>query len=468
MQFLGGSTVRGPHLSLPAFREIAATLFPHVVRWQPSVSGEPLLTRDFATMVGIGLEHGVQLDLTTNGTRWTDALLDVVARAAHLVQISFDSPVPERFEAIRRGARFDVVVAGIQALRARSRQVRPDAMPRIGLSVTLMRDNVDDLADLVEFGATVLGIDHLQVLHVYPVDDCVRLQSLVHDLERAVRGIAAAAERARSFGVGLFVHPLDEPTALAARPQAPVRSVGCGGGAVLEGVVVDARPTPSRLPDARGRDRAMLAATPDPALPRRIGFCDFLWDRLYVGIGGEILPCCVAGAPVIGSVWDHDFDAIWNGGLYRELRQRIVAREPAPVCRGCRAYREIDDPARIAQVLGDTQPVAAGRLGGCSDALDPGRMAPTPRRTGPPPRLVWGVIADPENVELQVSTDRFVTQIFRSSTFGIRVEPSGWTIPEAMWAQAPRDQSLFWRLVDTRAAHAPPIASGRVLPQGPG
>jgi molybdenum cofactor biosynthesis enzyme MoaA len=60
IQFNDGWTVAGPHMPIEEFERIARSLFPHVVRWQPSVSGEPTMSRDFERMVVLAEEFGVK------------------------------------------------------------------------------------------------------------------------------------------------------------------------------------------------------------------------------------------------------------------------------------------------------------------------------------------------------------------------------------------------------------------------
>ncbi len=320
IQFLTGSTVRGPHMSIEAFREIAAKVFPTVPAWQPSVSGEPLLTKGLLEMLAIAKEHGVELDLTTSGTLWNDALRDAIARALRLVQFSFDSCEPAVFESIRRGARFAEVIANIRALRVRCRELRGDHMPRIGLSVTLMRANVDGLPDLVEFAARELQVDHMQVLHVFPITDEVRTESLVHDAERARERIATAAARAQALGIDFIVHALDDVTAATALDTTTRRAVGSADAAPrLPGVEVTAH-VPTRDGNHEPRPEVDVPAE----LPDRIGYCGSLWDRTYVQIGGDVLPCCVPGAPVVGSIWNGDLASIWNGALPRRPGSRAA------------------------------------------------------------------------------------------------------------------------------------------------
>jgi MoaA/NifB/PqqE/SkfB family radical SAM enzyme len=450
LQFLSGSTARGPHMTLDAFAEIAARVFPFVKAWQPSIAGEPLLTKDFAKMLALAARHGVQLDVTTNGTIWNDELRDALAHSLRLIQFSFDAVDRELFAAIRVGAQRDDVIANLLALRRRCEELRPHDLPRFGLSVTLMRDNIEQLPDLVDFAATELAVDHLQVMHVFATDAATRAQSLVHAPELARRCIEAAADRAEAHGIELLVHPLDEVTELVATAPHAQRPVGNGDhAAVCAGV---------RLAGTRAAGNATSAGAVRSELPERIGYCHAAWQRSYVTLAGDVLPCCVPGAPVVGSIWNGDLPSQWNGEVYRDLRRRLVAREPAPICRGCRGYREIDDPHLIARV-----PTAA-ELGPVATALDPRQPPATvPRRTAPP-ELRWPAAAQPADAVLEFSTDRFVTLLYSTASAGTALPTGRWTPPAALWRQAPGDRTVFWR-VRSGAEPARVTAIGRIEPE---
>ena len=146
VQFLEGATVRGPHMELEHFKEIAQQVFPHVAVWQPSVAGEPVVTRAFDAMLDLAHEFGLGLHLTTNGTLAPGPIMERVARDRRDCEFSFDAPTKATFERIRVGAVFETVVSNIQALIKLCRETRGSPGPGFALSVTLMRQNIGELA----------------------------------------------------------------------------------------------------------------------------------------------------------------------------------------------------------------------------------------------------------------------------------------------------------------------------------
>src|SRR5262245_44858291 len=104
--FNDGQTVAGPHMELAEFERIATSVFPYVSRWQPTVSGEPTMAKNFDRMLALAGHFGVKAELFTNGTLLSDAMIERLAPNAVTVTISFDGATSGTFEKIREGAEF--------------------------------------------------------------------------------------------------------------------------------------------------------------------------------------------------------------------------------------------------------------------------------------------------------------------------------------------------------------------------
>ncbi len=84
-------------------------------------------------------------------------------------------------------------------------------------------------------------------------------------------------------------------------------------------------------PFALKREPSAAPAGPKPDPIR----CWFLWQRMYVGPYGDVVPCCLAGIHVNGNVKGSDFFTQWNGPIYREMRRRVHTADPYGACRDC-------------------------------------------------------------------------------------------------------------------------------------
>src|SRR4051812_35404163 len=69
---------------------------------------EPVAHPSFAQIATAITGQGMRIDLTTNGTLFTDKLIKAVEGCNFQnITLSFDGATPQMFERIRRGARFD-------------------------------------------------------------------------------------------------------------------------------------------------------------------------------------------------------------------------------------------------------------------------------------------------------------------------------------------------------------------------
>ena len=370
LPYLDGITVTGPHMELEAFRRYAQATFPFATRFQPSVSGEPTMSKGFKEMLEIVRDFGLQMEIVTNGTLLTDKMLDVLLPCLGQISISFDGATKETFEAIREEGKYDRVVASIKRLVRRIREIPLHRRPTIVMLPTIMRRNIEELPALVEL-AHGLGVDMVCATHVFPASEEIKRQSLVHHQELARDCIEKTVDVARRLGMPLEIGPLDQFTATNALAQGLDRECSEVDGVVpgLEARTVCRErfremPDPSQTygNDARIEERGKKARTgiqvledrKPPRFPKRgetIWACKYLWNRAYIHVEGEVRPCCVEGTPVMGSLENEPFEEIWNNDLYRAMRHQLVTRNPQGVCKGCQHIQEISDPKQIARWL---------------------------------------------------------------------------------------------------------------------
>ena len=239
--------------------------------------GEPLANPAFGEMVAaVGAartweDKPVQLSLITNGSllhRHVDAL----ARLPGWLTVSVDSPVPERYQEIRRGLRFDRVEANLRAVIG-----HPERHPerRVGVNCTVFETNVGDLPAMARW-CRDMGVDYLAVL----------------------RGARLFTTDAAGFELATGA-----PALVAAVEAA--RAVLAGTACVLDDF-------------ATGRTLGAQA----PEVPPHRRFCPLPWRQLDVGPDGRAHPCCRAHHTDLGSVETGD---PWHDEPARTLRRQILA-----------------------------------------------------------------------------------------------------------------------------------------------
>ncbi len=119
--------------------------------------GEPLLNPAFFDMVALARARGIDVSFISNGSLFTsrriERLLDLDIRK---IGISIDSAEPDVFRNIRGGS-LAKVVRGVRQLLTR-RSERNLVVPLVGLQVTLLRQTLNALPDIVALYKQ-LGLD---------------------------------------------------------------------------------------------------------------------------------------------------------------------------------------------------------------------------------------------------------------------------------------------------------------------
>jgi radical SAM protein with 4Fe4S-binding SPASM domain len=268
--------------------------------------GEPLLHPRFFDMVEYAVARGVAVSVNTNLTLLTPAKAERAATCGlEAIYVSVDGATAETYERIRVDARFDRLERNV--LRLLEALARHGSTTRVQVTAVAMRDNLDELADLValtaRWGLSTLSVQHL--CHDFgestlparyaPMREFVGDQTLVGlDAAHVSRAFDAARAAAHEHGVAL------------------------------------------RLPRVTPVDHA-------PGTPGRTR-CDWPWRGPYVAYDGTAMPCCMVATPdraSLGNVVSEGVEAVWNGAAYEDFRARLSSADPPEICKSCSVYARV-------------------------------------------------------------------------------------------------------------------------------
>jgi MoaA/NifB/PqqE/SkfB family radical SAM enzyme len=297
-----------PHrrMDIEVVRQVVAEMVPKGLREIiPSTMGEPLLYAQFDEIVALCREHGLKLNLTTNGTwprrgptRWAGILCPISSD----VKVSWNGTDAETQETIMRGISLR---RGTEDLR-RFLSVR-DAVAseggnrcRVTLQCTFMERNLAELPSLIELAAS-LGVDRVKGHHLW-----------VHFRELATEELRrTGASRARWNAI------VEECRSVAEKHPKP------------DGTRVQL-------------DNFLLLPEHGPAQPPPAWECPFLGREAWVNYAGRFDPCCAPDAErrSLGyfglATGPGGLTAIWEGQLYRTLASGYLDRA---VCQKCTLRR---------------------------------------------------------------------------------------------------------------------------------
>lgn len=304
-------------LSPAIFDKLEAEVLPWASRLSLGVGGEPTISEHFVEFVHRAGRAGVELHLTTNGTRLErDAYADAIARHVRRVQISIDAATASTYERIRLGARWSALRRGLDLLRRKRVELGTEERCHVSLFFVLMRSNVDELPAFVDLARDV-GANAVWAQHVIPATEDAREEPLFLEPERYNRVLTLARARARALGV-----PLNAP-----------KPYPCAGA----------------TQEPEGDAPARLVPAVDHAIP-----CRFPTQSLFVLYDGRVFPCCHPFAHQkmqLGDLSTESFEEIWNRRIVRNLRVGLRSGDAPPICKGCSLAHdpppEYEDAARL-------------------------------------------------------------------------------------------------------------------------
>ena len=267
----------------------------------PSTMGEPLLYHHFDAILDLCREHGVLLNLTTNGTfpgrydarGWAERIVPVTSDT----KISWNGATAETQEAVMLGSDWDQVLANLRTfIEVRDAHAAAGGNRcRVTLQMTFLETNVHELADVVRL-AYELGVDRVKGHHLWAHFGAIEGLSMRRSPEAIDRWNAAVRE-ARA--------------------------------------VVEAHRLPN---DERVLLDNIFELDPDATEDLAPGGpCPFIGQEAWVSAVGRFAPCCAPDAQrrTLGEFGDLNQDSIrdvWNGDAYRGLAAGYRNRA---LCLGC-------------------------------------------------------------------------------------------------------------------------------------
>lgn len=249
--------------------------------------GEPLLAADdYIRMIEYARARHLWVRSTVNGSllHLKDNYKRIIDADICEVQVSLDGATKEVYEAIRRGAKFEMVTRNCELLNGYAKQA---GRMRTRMWVVVQKQNFDQLELLPPLAAR-LGFERLTLsldLNDWgqdgwrdrndPVD--------VHRQFDVERGLALA-EAGRQLGVETTFWFIDEKY--------------------------------------------------EAGNPAKI--CPWPFERAYVSSDMRVVPCCMVANPEISDFGDaRDFTAVWNGETMREFRRAHIEGRVPDICKSC-------------------------------------------------------------------------------------------------------------------------------------
>lgn len=283
-------------MDIELFRKIAEEAFPYVTSVGLGGTGEPLISKNLAEMLQICNQYKVKVDINTNGTLLTAEKIKILlgAKVLNNLIVSFDGAKKETLETIRIGSNLDKLLGNIKTFNKFRSSLPTSERPNLVFSVTLMRQNIEELLDLLRIFKSVEADSVLCFpLGVYFPE--IKQESLFYHKDLANFYL----EEARKVG-----KELNLPVCLPA-------------------------------PFPNGSSEALPG--PSDSSSTEVVPCAWLWRGLWIANNGDIAPCCSGSfdKPILGRIGLKSIEEMWNCQTYQEMRQRLDTDDPFPCCKNC-------------------------------------------------------------------------------------------------------------------------------------
>jgi MoaA/NifB/PqqE/SkfB family radical SAM enzyme len=277
-----------PDLPAETLDRLIDELFPTAITLNLSTIGEPLMAPYMDKILDACAAYQVYLSLTTNGTLLRgDDFMGRLASVLHHIEISVDSVTPERFKAFRSGASYQKVLENASKLGA-IRRALPEPKFNLGFSMTLFRENLEEVPDVLRLVADVGGnFLKTDIGVIFSRDELP--QSVLNCPDLYNHMYAVAQEQARAAGIRLMM-------------RAPFRA---------------------------GHTRAV-----------KYGLCDYLYVSACVRSDGALSPCYFGPAltPLTGT-----FRSAWNSDVMQRLRSDHDTARGHELCKSCYVFTDGGD-----------------------------------------------------------------------------------------------------------------------------
>jgi MoaA/NifB/PqqE/SkfB family radical SAM enzyme len=312
-KYLDETGVLRRHMNIRRFEAVAQTLFPVVAEVELNSQGDPLLHPQIDRILEIIAQHRCDLKVQTNGTLFTDRVIELLCQQSGTVMLSIDAVGP-RFDEVRRGGVWSRAEPGLEKFLAR----RDPARLSVGIYPTVTRRTLGDALAIVRW-AHDRNVDEVAFHRYIPIQnssEAVPGSDELQALASRLRGWAAQQRRPCKIALDgdnlsnaeptrrtIFADPLKRRFADLIEPMMAPREA-----------------------NTKDADPATICVAPD--------------HYVEIGLDGQISACCRAQDVTLGFATSPEaFAQAWFGNNYRAIRASLQrdATDPFPLpnCEGC-------------------------------------------------------------------------------------------------------------------------------------
>ena len=324
-------------MSLEHFKKFLDRVGPCVIHMDMMNWGESLLNKNLPDMIAHAKRYGIEVKLDANFNDVSEETIEsLILSGLDVLSISIDGISQETYGKYRVGGRFEKVLANLEVLTRKRRELGRSA-PHIIWQFLVFRHNEHEVGAVESF-ARARGVDQVSLVapflpnepgylwgwsarnpnfRLYPLPE---KEPAAQELARAAGGahvkntLSSEAFHARRFqtrqllslpylsGLPAQARGLEGgKTALLRRVRDAVSFAGAAGAGL------------DAAPFSRARGGAARAV------------CKWPWAGMAVNPNGSVSPCCSieSEADDFGNAFERVWTGLWNGKKYRTSRRHV-------------------------------------------------------------------------------------------------------------------------------------------------
>jgi MoaA/NifB/PqqE/SkfB family radical SAM enzyme len=301
-------------MDLPTIERLAVSLKKVGIGWvELSGKGDPVVHPKLPEIVRILKAQGLAVSMFTNGTvPRADLARTLVECKLDRLNVSLNAGTREGYQRVANKDLWDRALGFVREVLAERRAAGSDK-PSMRLSFVLCKDNVDDVAPLVDLCAE-LRVEEAGFSIMGELPQILPIKLEPAEVDRVLAGIPAWSAKLAAAGVHHDFPVLED--------------------------------------DLRSRGKS--EGTQDNPIQRKVP-CYEGWMHTVIGPDGVVNPCCYCGDEDLGNVMEKPFEEVWRGERYAAFRERAVTMHKTgePVCDECfTSCNRAHDNQRLHERLG--------------------------------------------------------------------------------------------------------------------
>ena len=317
-----------------SFIEKLKPILPYLEKITLHGMGEPFLHPNISEFIKLYDAYGIKMTAATNGMIMSEELASLIGKAFYSLTVSCDGCTQNTFEGIRKGLSFEKFLSNIKLLRKKCPTLE------MKMSTVAMRQNLHELPGIVKL-AYELGFDMIIISDVTTQEIMKNTgDSITFFPKTAQYYLKQAKSVAEKLDIDIqcpdYIFKIKGKLSFE-EEQEIIKELQVFPDDSLEEELY------KKYAEIGFLDPKIQATMSNFVVPSKYnceGICNFVLERPFLDINGNLFLCCTNWMHITGNVFkDGSFMSVWNGEIYKGIRKLFYDGKVPQYCVGCICLR---------------------------------------------------------------------------------------------------------------------------------